>query len=77
MIISKKKYDNDIREAKAEMEKEFEMRMNRMHEERYQDERIVDINRRMDNAFCDINRRLSALEEKTKPIGDYPVCPRY
>lgn len=80
MIITKKRYNEEIEKAVdkaiAEERAQFDKMMCDRDEERWRNERIENIERRMSNAFGDIDRRLTELE-KSRNVGDTPVCPKY
>lgn len=80
MIISKKQYNEAIEKAvdkaRAEERAQFDKMMCDRDEERWRNERIENIERRMSSAFGDIDRRLTELEKNLK-VGDMPVCPKY
>lgn len=80
MIISKKQYNEAIEKAVekaiAEERAQFDKMMCDRDEERWRNERIENIERRMSSAFGDIDRRLTELEKNLK-VGDMPVCPKY
>lgn len=80
MIITKKQYNEAIEKAvektRAEERAQFDKMICDRDEERWRNERIGDIERRMSNAFDDIDRRLTELE-KSRNVGDTPVCPKY
>lgn len=80
MIITKKQYNEAIEKAVEKAVAEENARFNKLmcdrDEERWRNERIDNIERRMSNAFGDIDRRLTELE-KSRNIGDIPVCPKY
>lgn len=80
MIITKKQYNEAIEKAvekvRAEERAQFDKMMCDQNEERWRNERIEGIERRMSSAFGDIDRRLTELE-KSRNVGDTPVCPKY
>lgn len=80
MIITKKQYNEAIEKAvektRAEERAQFDKMICDRDEERWRNERIQDIERRMSNAFGDIDRRLIELE-KSRHSVDIPVCPKY
>ena len=80
MIITKKQYNYAIEKAVdkaiAEERARFEKRMCDRDEERWRNERIENIERRMSSAFGDIDRRLTELE-KSRNVGGMAVCPKY
>ena len=78
MLITKKKFNEAIKNAKYEEHKLFEQLEDKRSRDIYNDERFREIYKRMDNAFADIDRRISKLEEReTRTTGNVPVCPKY
>ena len=76
MIISKKKFAEAIKQAKEEVYKEVEQREYQRNEERWTNERFCDIEKRIDRAFGDIDRRLTVLE-KREQRNDIAACQKY
>lgn len=80
MIITKKQYNEEIEKAVdkaiAEERAQFDKMMCDRNEERWRNERIENIERRMSSAFGDIDRRLTELE-KNRNVNDMAVCPKY
>lgn len=81
MIITKKQYNEAIEKAVekaiAEERAQFDKVMRDRNEERWREERIENIERRMSSAFSDIDRRLTELE-KSRNVGNCTaVCPKY
>lgn len=77
MFISKKKFDEAIKNAKEEVYKEVQRRELERDNELWTNNRFDDMNRRMSNAFADIDRRLTELEKRNEQRNDVPVCSRY
>lgn len=85
MIISKKKFDEAIKEAVEnaieEEHRKIEKYMAQEDEKRYIGDRFDHINRRIDKAFADIDKRLTELENQlTKVVYDSGVVcssPKY
>ena len=81
MIITKKQYNEAIKEAvdkaRAEERAQFDKIMRDCDEERWRNERIENIERRMGSAFGDIDRRLTELEKSRNVGNDIAVCPKY
>ena len=77
MLISKKKFDEAIKNAKEEVYREVGQREIERDRERWMNDRFDDMNRRMSNAFGDIDRRLTELEKRNEQRNDVPVCPKY
>ena len=77
MFISKKKFDEAIKNAKEGVYKEVERREIERDNERWTNNRFNDIDRRMSNAFGDIDRRLTELEKRNEQRNGIPVCPKY
>lgn len=77
MFISKKKFDEAIKNAKEEVYREVERREIERDNERWTSERFCDMDRRMSKAFGDIDRRLTELEKRNEQRNDLPVCPKY
>lgn len=85
MIISKKKFDEAIKEAIenaiAEERRKIDKYMEDENNRRYIGDRFEDISRRLDKAFNDIDRRLTELENKpSKAVYDNGVaynCSKY
>ena len=77
MIITKKQYNEAIEKAVdkaiAEERAQFEKVMCDRDEERWRNERIENIERRMSSAFGDIDRRLTELER----AGTLATAQRY
>lgn len=80
MIITKKQYNEAIKEAvektRAEERAQFDKMMCDRDEERWRNERIENIERRMSSALCGIDRRLTELE-KDRNVGGMAVCTNY
>ena len=76
MIITKKQYNEAIEKAIAEERAQFDKMMCDRDEERWRNERIENIERRMSSAFGDIDRRLTELE-KNQNVGGVAVRPKY
>ena len=66
MIITKKKFEEAIKKARAEENEKYAEYERRDAERREMNERFSYYDRRMDKAFSDINRRLTELE-KSRP----------
>ena len=77
MFISKKKFDEAIKNAKEEVYKEVERREIQRDHERWMDDRFNDMDRRISKAFSDIARRLTELEKRNEQRNDLPVCVKY
>lgn len=81
MIISKKQYNEAIEKAVekaiAEERARFDKMMCDRDEERWRNERIENIERRMSSAFGDIDRRLTELEKSRNVGNGIAVCPKY
>lgn len=80
MIITKKQYNEAIEKAVDKAIAEERARVDKMmcdrDEERWRNERIENIERRMSSAFGDIDRRLTELE-KNRNVNGMAVCPKY
>lgn len=85
MIISKKKFDEAVKEAMknaiAEEHRKMNKYMENENDRRYINDRFENIRQRLDKAFSDIDRRLTELENKSsKAIYDNGVvcnCSKY
>lgn len=78
MIISKKKFDEAIRNAKEEVYREVERREAERDHERWVNDHFIDMDRRMSKAFGDIDRRLTELEKRSaQRSNDIAVCAKY
>lgn len=85
MIISKKKFDEAIKEAVenaiAEEQRKMDKYMENENDRRYISNSFENINRRLDKAFSDIDKRLTELESQpAKAVYDNGVvcnCPKY
>lgn len=78
MIISKKKFDEAIRNAKEEVYREVERREAERDHERWVNDRFIEMDRRMSKAFGDIDRRLTELEKRSaQRSNDIAVCAKY
>ncbi|MCI6986633.1 MAG: hypothetical protein MR906_01300 [Clostridium sp.] len=77
MFISKKKFDEAIKNAKEEVYKEVQRREFERDREQWTNDRFNDMDRRMSKAFGDIDRRLTELEKRNEQRNDIPVCPKY
>ena len=77
MFISKKKFDEAIRNAKEEVYREVERREAERDHERWVNDRFNDMDRRMSKAFGDIDRRLTELEKRNEQRNDLAVCLKY
>ena len=77
MFISKKKFDETIKNAKEEVYKEVQRKELERDNERWTNARFNDMDRRMSKAFGDIDRRLTELEKRNGQRNDLPVCLKY
>ena len=77
MFISKKKFDEAIKNAKEEVYKEAQRKEYERDNERWANDRFNDMDRRMSKAFGDIDRRLTELEKRNEQRNDLPVCLKY
>lgn len=78
MIISKKKFDEAIRNAKEEVYREVERREAERDHERWVNDRFNEMDRRMSKAFDDLDRRLTELEKRSaQRSNDIAVCAKY
>lgn len=78
MFITKKKFNEAIKNAKDEEHRFFEQREDQISRDRYYDEHFKEIYKRIDRAFNDIDRRISELEERERKTADnVAVRPRY
>ena len=77
MFITQKRLEAKIREAKAETDREWEQRMRHDQEERWHSDALGNVERRMSNAFADIDRRLTALENSRRERANEVTCSRY
>lgn len=78
MFISKKKFDDAIKNAKEEVYKEVQQRDFERDHERWMNDRINEMDRRMSKAFGDIDRRLTELEKRSvQRSNDIAVCAKY
>ena len=81
MIITKKQYNEAIKEvvdkAITEERAQFDKMMCDRDKERWSNERIENIERRMNSVFGDIDRRLTELE-KSRNVGNCTaICTKY
>lgn len=77
MIITKKKFDEAMAKVRAEEQARFEKWQDERDEKHWIDDRMCQIDRRMNNAFGDIDRRLTELEKRPTVHPDAPMCPKY
>lgn len=77
MFITKKNFKEEICKAKEEVAKDYESRLAMREENRWRDDRERDLNCRINNAFSDIDRRLTALEKASTPRGNEVTFSRY
>lgn len=85
MIISKKKFDEAIKEAVenaiAEEQRKMDKYMEDSDNRRHINKSFENINRRLDKAFTDIDKRLTELESQpVKAVYDNGIacnCPKY
>lgn len=75
MFISKKKFNEVIKQAQEDVYKKMEKRDFEKAREDYISSRFNDVNMRLNNAFVDIDNRLSALESRNSE--KYPVPMKY
>lgn len=75
MFISKKKFNEAIKHAQDSVYKEMAKRDFAKEREDYISSRFNDVNMRLNNAFVDIDNRLSALESRNSK--KYPVPMKY
>ena len=75
MFISKKKFNEAIKQAQEDVYEKMAKRDFEKEREDYISSRFNDVNMRLNNAFVDIDNRLSALESQNS--GKYPVSMKY
>lgn len=75
MFISKKKFNEAIKQAQEDVYEKMAKRDFEKEREDYISSRFNDVNMRLNNAFADINNRLSALESRNSE--KYPVPMKY
>lgn len=75
MFISKKKFNEAIKQAKEDVYMEMGRRDWEKEREDYISSRFNDVNMRLNSAFIDIDNRLSALEARNSE--KYPVPMKY
>lgn len=77
MIITKKRFEEEIAKVRAEEQAKYEKYSKEYDEKRWMNERLYEIDKRMDRAFEDIARRLDEIEKRSPaPVVD-AVRPRY
>ena len=77
MFISKKKFDEAIKNAKEEVYKEAQRRELERDKEGWTNDRFNEMDRRMSKAFGDIDHRLTELEKRNEQRNDLAVCLKY
>ena len=81
MIITKKQYNEAIKEAVEKAVAEERARFDKMvcdrDEKLWHNERIENIERRMNSVFGDIDRRLTELEKSRNVGNGIAVCTKY
>nr|DAP15375.1 MAG TPA: hypothetical protein [Caudoviricetes sp.] len=77
MFISKKRFDVAIKEAKEAVYMEMQKQEFNREKERETSARLMEMENRMGRAFSDIDKRLSALEQKKQGADVLPWCPKY
>lgn len=81
MIITKKQYNEAIKEAVdkaiAEERARFDKMMCDRDKERWRNEHIENIERRMNSVFGDIDRRLTELEKSRNVGNGIALCTKY
>lgn len=77
MIITKKKFEEEIAKVRAEEQTKFEKWQDERNEKRWLDERLCNMDRRMRDAFGDIDRRLTELEKHQSARPEIAVCQKY
>ena len=75
MFISKKKFNEAIKQAQEDVYTKMEKRDWEKAREDYISSHFNDVNMRLNNAFVDIDNRLSALESRNSK--KYPVPMKY
>ncbi len=75
MFISKKKFNEAIKQAQEDVYEKMAKRDFEKEREDYISSRFNDVNMRLNNAFVDIDNRLSALESRNSE--KYPVPMKY
>ena len=75
MFISKKKFNEAIKQAQEDVYEKMAKRNFEKEREDYISSRFNDVNMRLNNAFVDIDNRLSALESRNSE--KYPVPMKY
>lgn len=75
MFISKKKFNEAIKQAQEGVYEKMAKRDFEKEREDYISSRFNDVNMRLNNAFVDIDNRLSALESRNSE--KYPVPMKY
>ena len=78
MFISKKRFNERIKEAQEDVYKKVTDCTAQNDRDRYIEDRFDKHTERMNIAFADIDRRLCELERKSKSLGGSVVCcPKY
>lgn len=77
MIITKKKFDEAMAKVRAEEQAKFEKWQDDRDEKRWVDDRMTQIDMRINKAFGDIDRRLTELEKHQTVHPDVPMCSKY
>lgn len=75
MFISKKKFNEAIKQAQEDVYEKMATRDFEKDRADYISSRFNDVNMRLNNAFVDIDNRLSALESRNSE--KYPVPMKY
>ena len=74
MIITKKAYNEAIAKVKEEMCRQFEAHDKDRQQRHWTEDKFCAIHKRMDAAFGDIDRRLTALEKAKAEQRSDAVC---
>ena len=77
MIITKKQFEAAMAKVRDEERQKYEKWANERDEERWRNERMNELEKRMSNAFDDIDRRLTELEKRNAATNAVAVCPKY
>lgn len=77
MIITKKQFEAALAKVREEEKVKYEQLKCERDNMRWIDERMREIDRRIDNAFIDIDRRLTELEKTPSCALNIPIRPKY
>lgn len=75
MFISKKKYENDLHEAKVEVAEEWERKLSENEKRMWEEQEKYRIREDFSRRFDALEKRILTLEKGHNLVEDTPTCP--